>query len=77
MKGKDDIVYDVDYDNLLSAFPHHVVLVLHPRGTDYPMNNFRMASTKMTAALLGADARVDAVMGCVAGSSIPAGDGQD
>jgi cephalosporin-C deacetylase-like acetyl esterase len=53
VKGKDDIVYDVDYDNLLSAFPHHVVLVLHPRGTDYPMNNFRMASTKMTAALLG------------------------
>jgi len=54
VKGKDDIVYGVDYDNLLSAFPHHTVLVLHPRGTDYPMDNYRMASTKMTAALLGA-----------------------
>jgi len=52
-KSKDDIVFGVDYDNLLSAFPHHVVLVLHPRATDYPMDNFRTAATKMTAALLG------------------------
>ncbi len=53
VKGKNDIVYGVDHDNLLSAFPHHTVLVLHPRGTDYPMDNFRLAVTKMTVALLG------------------------
>ncbi len=52
-KAKDDIVYGIDYDNLLSAFPHHTVLILHPRATDYPMDNFRTAATKMTAALLG------------------------
>lgn len=54
VKSKDDIVFSVDYDNLLSAFPHHVVLVLEPRAVDYAMDNFRLAATKMTAALLGA-----------------------
>jgi cephalosporin-C deacetylase-like acetyl esterase len=53
VKGKDDLVFGVDYDNLLSAFAHHVVLVLNPRAVDYPMDNFRVAATKMTAALLG------------------------
>ena len=45
--------FSVDYDHLLSAFANHVVLVLNPRAVDYPMDNFRSAATKMTAALLG------------------------
>ena len=53
VRGKDDIVFSVDYDHLLSAFANHVVLVLNPRAVDYPMDNFRTAATKMTAALLG------------------------
>ncbi len=53
VRSKDDIVFSVDYDRLLSAFANHVVLVLNPRAVDYPMDNFRTASTKMTAALLG------------------------
>ena len=52
-KGREDIVYGVDFDNLLSAYAHHVVLILHPRAVDYPMENFRMAAAKMSAALLG------------------------
>ena len=31
VKGKDDIIFSVDYDHLLSAFTNHVVLVLNPR----------------------------------------------
>ena len=54
VRGKDDIVYSVDYDRLLSAFADHVVLVLNPRAVDYPMDNYRTATTQMTAALLGA-----------------------
>lgn len=53
VKGHDDVVYGVDFDNLLQAFGNHVVLVLKPRAVDYPMDNFRVAATKMTAALLG------------------------
>jgi len=53
VKGKEDVVYGVDYDNLLSAYTHHVVLVLQPRAVDYPMDNFRTAATKMSVALLG------------------------
>lgn len=53
VKGKDDIVFSVDYDRLLSAFADHVVLVLVPRATDYPMDVRRTSVTKMTAALLG------------------------
>ena len=53
VKDKDDIVFSVDYDLLLSAFADHVVLVLNPRAVDYPMNVNRTSSTKMTAALLG------------------------
>jgi cephalosporin-C deacetylase-like acetyl esterase len=53
VKGSDDIVFSVDFDNLLSAFPNHVVLVLNPRAVDYPMNVNRMSITKMTIALLG------------------------
>lgn len=52
-KGESDVVYGVDYDNLLSALGNHVILVLKPRAVDYPMDNFRLAATKMTAALLG------------------------
>ena len=53
VKANEDIVFPVDYDHLLSAFSNHVVLVLNPRAVDYPMDNFRTAATKMTAALLG------------------------
>jgi len=52
-RGKDDLIFGVDYDRLLSAFAEHVVLVLNPRAVDYPMDNFRVAATQMTAALLG------------------------
>lgn len=54
VKGKEDTVSGVDYDRLLSAFAHHVVLVLKPRAVDYPMDVTRMSITKMTAGLLGA-----------------------
>lgn len=53
-KGKDDLVYSVDYDDILSALSTHVVLVLRPRAVDYPIDNFKLASAKMSAALLGA-----------------------
>lgn len=53
VKDRDDIVFSVDYDHLLSAFPNHVVLVLNPRAVDYPMDVNRTAITKMTVALLG------------------------
>jgi cephalosporin-C deacetylase-like acetyl esterase len=52
-RGKDDIIFSVDYDRLLSSFADHVVLVVNPRATDYPMDNFRVAATQMSAALLG------------------------
>ena len=53
VKGAEDLVYPDDFDRLLSTFATHVVLVLNPRAVDYPMDNFRAASTRMTAALLG------------------------
>jgi cephalosporin-C deacetylase-like acetyl esterase len=53
VKGPEDVIYPVDYDNLLSAFGSHVVFVVRPRAVDYPMSNFRMAATKMAAGLLG------------------------
>jgi hypothetical protein len=53
VREKDDIIFGVDYDHLLSAFPNHVVLVLNPRAVDYPMDVNRTSVTKMTAALLG------------------------
>ena len=53
VKGAQDIIYPVDYDLLLSALTTHLVLVLNPRAVDYPMDNYRMATTKMTLALLG------------------------
>jgi cephalosporin-C deacetylase-like acetyl esterase len=52
-RSKDDIIFSVDYDRLLSAFADHVVLVVNPRAVDYPMDNFRVAATQMSAALLG------------------------
>ncbi len=53
-KGADDVVYPIDYDQLLPALASHVVLVLNPRAVDYPANNFQRATWKRTAALLGA-----------------------
>jgi len=54
VKGKEDNIFSVDFDNLLSALKSHVVLVIHPRGTDYPMDVPRTSTTKMSIALLGA-----------------------
>lgn len=53
VKDRDDIIFPVDYDRLLSAFTGHVVLVLNPRAVDYPMDVNRTSVTKMTIALLG------------------------
>ncbi len=53
VKGSQDVVYPVDYDIVLSALTTHVVLILNPRAVDYPMDNYRMANTKMAIALLG------------------------
>jgi hypothetical protein len=53
VRGEDDIVYPIDYDNILSALGNHVILVLKPRAVDYKMDNFRRAATKMSAGLLG------------------------
>lgn len=53
VRGEDDIVYPVDYDNILSALGNHVVLILKPRAVDYRMDNFRLAATKMSMGLLG------------------------
>ena len=54
LRGRGDIVYSADHDQLLSAFADHIVLVLNPRAVDYPMDNFGMAATQMSAALTGA-----------------------
>jgi len=54
VKDKEDIIFSVDYDHLLSAFRDHVVLVVNPRAADYPMDVPRTSVTKMTIALLGA-----------------------
>lgn len=53
VKSKDDNIFSVDFDHLLSAFSSHVVLVLNPRAVDAPMDVTRTSITKMTAALLG------------------------
>ena len=53
VKRAEDIMYPVDWDPLLGLVGRRVVLVLHPRGADYPVDNYRMATIKRTAALLG------------------------
>lgn len=53
VRGEEDLVYSVDYDNILSALGNHVVLVLKPRAVDYRLDNFRLAATKMSAGLFG------------------------
>lgn len=53
VKDREDIVFSIDFDHLLSAFNDHVVLVLYPRAVDYPMDVNRTSITKMTVALLG------------------------
>jgi hypothetical protein len=46
-------VYPVDYDLILPALGQQVVLVLQPRGVDYPMSNYKLATIKRTAVLQG------------------------
>lgn len=53
LKDSGDLVYGIDYDDILSILPEHVVLVLRPRAVDYGMSNLEIAETKMSAALLG------------------------
>jgi cephalosporin-C deacetylase-like acetyl esterase len=53
VKGKQDVVYPVDYDLLLPALGRMVVLQLEPRMVDYPIDNYRVATLKRTAALAG------------------------
>ncbi len=53
MKGPEDVVYPIDYDPLLPCLGNHVVLMLKPRGVDYPADNYKMATMKRTAALIG------------------------
>ncbi len=53
VKGRGDVVYPIDYDPLLGVLGTHVTLVLQPRAVDYPMNNYKQATVKHTAALLG------------------------
>jgi cephalosporin-C deacetylase-like acetyl esterase len=54
VKGAADIVYPVDYDFILPALGKHAIFVLRPRAVDYPLDNFRMATLRRTAALVGA-----------------------
>lgn len=53
VKGRQDVVYPIDYDPLLGVLGTHVTLVLQPRAVDYPMDNFKRATVKHTAALMG------------------------
>ena len=54
VKGRQDVVYPIDYDPLLGVLRDHVVLVLQPRAADHKMSNYQMATMKRTAALIGA-----------------------
>jgi len=54
VKGRQDVVYPIDYDPLLPVLGTHVVLTLQPRAVDYPMDNYKTATIKRTAALVGA-----------------------
>jgi cephalosporin-C deacetylase-like acetyl esterase len=53
VKGSDDLIYPVDWDRILPALGNHVVLILHPRAIDYPIDNYRRASLERTVALMG------------------------
>jgi cephalosporin-C deacetylase-like acetyl esterase len=53
VKRAEDIIFGADWDLLLPVLGRRVVLVLHPRGVDYPVDNLQLATIKRTAALLG------------------------
>jgi len=53
VKGAEDLVSSIDYDLILPVLGNQVVLVLQPRGIDYPLSNEQMATVKRTAVLLG------------------------
>jgi len=53
VKGSSDVVYPVDYDLILPALGQQVVFVLQPRGVDYPMSNYKLATIRRTAVLQG------------------------
>jgi cephalosporin-C deacetylase-like acetyl esterase len=54
VKGAEDIVDPIDYDQILPAIGKQVVLVLKPRAVDYPVSNEGMTTLKRSAAILGA-----------------------
>jgi cephalosporin-C deacetylase-like acetyl esterase len=53
VKRADDMIHAIDWDPLLPLFGRVVVLVLQPRGIDYPVDNYRLTMIKRTVALLG------------------------
>jgi cephalosporin-C deacetylase-like acetyl esterase len=53
VKRAEDVIFAADWDLLLPVLGRRVVLVLQPRGVDYPVDNFRLSTIKRTAALLG------------------------
>jgi cephalosporin-C deacetylase-like acetyl esterase len=53
VKRSDDVIYAIDWDPLLPLLGRMVVLVLHPRGVDYPVDNYRLTTIKRSIALLG------------------------
>jgi hypothetical protein len=53
VKRAEDVIFAADWDPLLPVAGRRVVLVLQPRGVDYPVDNAQMSNLKRTAALLG------------------------
>jgi len=48
------MIYPVDWDLFLPVVKDSIVLVLMPRGVDYPVDRYRLTTLKRTAALVGA-----------------------
>jgi hypothetical protein len=52
-KRIEDLVYPIDWDPLLPVLSRQVVLTLHPRCVDYPIDLTRLTAIKRSVALLG------------------------
>jgi cephalosporin-C deacetylase-like acetyl esterase len=52
-KRAEDVIYAIDWDPLLPLLGRMVVLVLHPRAVDYPVDNYRLTTIKRSVALVG------------------------
>jgi cephalosporin-C deacetylase-like acetyl esterase len=53
VKRIEDLVYPIDWDVMLPVLGRKVVLVLHPRCVDYPVDLYRLTAIKRSVALLG------------------------